>query len=123
MSPLALKKTSDVEFARKFVKLFSKEYGKENTSKRHKFKSRRKELSKEDIQCYKCKGYGHVATECANKSKSLKRKRHSLQHGMIAPMIRKRNHHKVKKNLHELSRPSSPSPMYKELKMLQVAKK
>ena len=40
-----------------------------------KFKSRRKELFKKDIQCYKCKGYGHVATECANKNKSFKKKK------------------------------------------------
>lgn len=69
------KEDFDVEFARKFKKLFSKEGGKEKTSKRSKFKSRRKELFKEDIQCYKCKGYGHVATKCTNKSKSFKKKK------------------------------------------------
>lgn len=64
---------SDVEFARKFRKLFSKECEKENTFKR--YKTRRKELSKEDIKCYKCKGYGHVATGCANKSKCFRKKK------------------------------------------------
>lgn len=72
MSLLALKKILMLNLLESSENYFLKNVERKILLK-DKFKSKRKELSKEDIQCYKCKEYGHVATECTNKRKYFKK--------------------------------------------------
>lgn len=70
----------------------------------------------DEIQCFECKGFKHVAADCANKKKTFKK-------AMVATwddtlMNRKMNHHTMKKNLHRLLRYSLPSLMSKIKKII-----